>query len=113
MIKLILGAVGLALLGGLGCVHLQPVGPITNPSGTASSAEAPMKVKVSEAKDVAQLPTVRPAPPPPPPAVYVTPGEVTEANHREKVRRLLDEMEADRQAMEAMPRPSEVSVIRR
>jgi hypothetical protein len=108
--KLIFGAVGLALLCGLGCVHLQPVGPLMKPSGEA--AELP-KAKVSEAKDVARMPTVTPLPPPPPPAVYVTPGEVTEANHAEKARRLLDEMEADRKAMEAMPRASEVSVIKR
>lgn len=112
MTKLIFGAVGIALLCGLGCVHLQPVGPITNPTGVAPAADEP-KAKVSEAKDVAQMPTVTPLPPPAPPAVYVTPGEVTEANHAEKVRRLSEEMEADRKAMEAMPRASEVSVIRK
>ena len=111
MTKLIFGAVGLALLCGLGCVHLQPVGPLMKPSGEAA-ADLP-KAKVSEAKEVARMPTLTPLPPPPPPAVYVTPGEVTEANQAEKVRRLLEEMESDRKAMEAMPRPSEVSVIKR
>ena len=112
MTKLIFGAVGLALLCGLGCVHLQPVGPLMNPTGVVPAAESP-KVKETEAKDAVRMPTMTPLPPPPPPAVYVTPGEVTDANHAEKVRRLLDEMEADRKAMEAMPRASEVSVIRK
>ena len=48
------------------------------------------------------MPTVTPLPPPPPPTVYVTPGEVTEANHAEKVRRLLDETEADRKALASL-----------
>lgn len=110
MTKLIFGAVGLALVGGLGCVHLQPVGPITNPAGTVPS---PPPVRATEATDVPRPPAVTPLPPPPPPAVFVTPGEVTETNHPDKVRRLLDELEADRKAMEAMPRASEVSIVRR
>src|SRR5207237_1161101 len=77
----------------------------------ALRATPDVDVKAAAAVTVAP-PTVRPLPRPPPPAVYVTPGEVTEANHAEKVRRLLDEMEADRKALEAMPRASEVSVIR-
>ena len=112
MTRFLFAVVGLTLMCGLGCLHLQPVGPLMNPTG-ATPADDPPKTKASEAKDMAAMPTVTPLPPPPPPAVYVTPGEVTEANHAEKARRLLDEMEADRKAMEAMPRASEVSVIKR
>ena len=89
-------ALGFALIGlgsGVGCVTLQPVGPLAHKLGSPTGP--------------------KPAPPAPvPPALLVTPGEVTEANHKQSVRRLIEEMEADRKAMESMPRTAEVSVIK-
>jgi hypothetical protein len=98
----------LVLLPGLGCVHLQPVGPFAGqyagPAPASPAAGIPTPVP---------KPIVRPAPAPAPPALLVTPGEVTEANHADAARRLMEELEADRRSMEAMPRPAEISVIRR
>jgi hypothetical protein len=59
----------------------------------------------------APKPVIQPAPAPAPPALLVTPGEVTEANGADAARRLMEELEADRRSMEAMPRPAEISVI--
>jgi hypothetical protein len=111
MTRLALGL--LVLLPGLGCVHLQPVGPLAKEfAGPAPASPAP-GVTVTAPKDVAPKPVVQPAPAPAPPALLVTPGEVTEANHTDAARRLMEELEADRRAMESMPRPAEISVIKR
>lgn len=105
---------GILLLAGAGCVHLQPVGPL---AGTFGAKEPPAtspapNVKATAARE-APKPVIQPAPPPPPPALLVTPGEVTEANYQDAAHRLMREMEADREALEAMPRYSEISVIKR
>jgi hypothetical protein len=96
---MLIGVVGLSL----GCVHIQPVGPFAD--GMTSKAKTPPEAEVPE-------PEVRSAPKPTPPALYVTPGEVTPANAADAVKRLQQEMEIDRRAMEAMPKYSEVSVIK-
>ena len=43
----------------------------------------------------------------------VLPGDVTEANPDQATRRLQDEMDADRKAIDLMPRYSEVSTVKR
>lgn len=108
MNKLVLGL--LTLLPGVGCVTLQPVGPLT--TGPTSASPAP-GVTVTAPKDVASTPIIQPAPAPAPPALLVTPGEVTDANHADAARRLMEELEADRRSMEATPRPAVISVIKR
>ena len=114
MTRLLTGFSALVLLTGVGCLHIQPVGVMAKTLGTSPSPTRPAPgVTVVPAREVSQGPVVQPAPAPAPPALLVTPGEVTGANHQEKVRRLMEEMEADRRAMEAIPRPSEVSVIKR
>jgi hypothetical protein len=108
MNKLVLGL--LVLLPGLGCVHLQPVGPLAKDlAGLAPVSPAPGVTAPTEA---APKPIVQSAPAPAPPALLVTPGEVTEANHTDAARRLMEELEADRRSMEATPRPAEISVVK-
>ena len=99
---------------GTGCVHLQPIGPMAATLGKPQ----PMK-RTAEGARVAEIgpnmttvALMRPALPPPPPAMLVTPAEVTESNHQQATRRLLEEMEADRKSLETMPRYSEISVVR-
>lgn len=95
---------------GLGCVHLQPVGPF---AGKLASPTGPKPAPAgTPTANAPVMPPLQPAPAPVPPALLVTPGEVTEANQKQSVRRLIDEMEADRKAMESMPRSAEVSVIK-
>lgn len=103
---------GIALLGlaSGGCLTMQPVGPFANQIAGSRPKPTP-GTTVTAARD-AVPPALPPAPPPAPPALMVTPGEVTEANHKQSARRLVDEMEADRKAMDAMPRYAEVSVIK-
>ncbi len=104
-------ALGFALIGlgsGVGCVTLEPVGPFANKLGSPAGP----KPAPSAAPTGPVMPPLQPAPAPVPPALLVTPGEVTEANHKQSVRRLIEEMEADRKAMESMPRTAEVSVIK-
>jgi hypothetical protein len=102
------------LLAGVGCVHLQPVGPFAKElAGSPPPASPAPGVTVTAPKDAGAAPIVQPAPAPPPPALLVTPGEVTESNFQEAARRLTEELEADRRSMDAMPRQAEISVIRR
>jgi hypothetical protein len=101
---------GLILVAGTtGCVHFQPIGPLADalpgtvpPAPTALADDAPVPE-----------PIVRPAPRPTPPTVYVTPAEVTPLNAEEALKRLGQELDADRRAMEAMPSITEVSILKR
>lgn len=98
------------VLGHCGCVGLRPVGPMAG-AFTQPAPKPPAGVRTEPAKDGA--PTLPPAPPPPAPALLVSPGEVTDATADEMARKLEAELEADRKSMEAMPRYSEVSVVRK
>jgi hypothetical protein len=109
-------AIAAVVLGsGVGCVHFQPIGPLAD---SLAGSPAPVRqtagkgTTVTAAKDASAMPMLPDAPPPPAPTFLVTPGEVTEANHQNSARRLLDEMEADRKAMESMPKYPEMSIIR-
>ena len=102
----------LATLPGVGCLHLQPIGPLADPSAAATTRPAP-GVTVKTPKEAEARPIVQAAPAPTPPALLVTPAEVTEANHKDAARRLMEELEADRRSMESMPRPAEISVIKK
>ncbi len=102
------------LLPGLGCVHLEPVGPMAKALGTKPAAtSAGPGVKVTAAQDAPMGPIIQNAPPPPLPALLVTPGEVSAANHQDAASRLMREMEADRKAIDSMPRYADVSVIKK
>lgn len=103
-----------ALLGAVGCVSFKPVGPLAKNFSPPPSSNDPVEaaIKVSPVKDAPSGPMIQPAPPPPAPRTDVTPGEVTDQNTGEIIKRLQAELEADRRAAEAMPRPSEVSVVK-
>lgn len=103
------------LLPTVGCFHLQPVGPLAKtfgekPPETPSAPEPKAKAVVD--KEVAAAPVIQAAPPPPLPSLKVTPGEVNANNHQEVARRLMEELEADRKALDSFPRYSEVSVVK-
>ena len=101
-------------LGTVGCVTLKPVGPLAKNMAPAPGSDAPKDAvtKVTPAKDIPSGPIIQPAPAPTPPKTDVTPGEVTESNTADIVRRLQAELDADRKSAEAMPRPSEISLIK-
>lgn len=95
-----------AALGGVGCLHVTPVGPMAKMLGSD-----PKPATVPGAKPSVDPVTV-PAPKPVPPALLVTPGEVSDQNPQDATKKLREELEQDRRSMEAMPRPSEVSVLK-
>lgn len=95
------------LFGTVGCVHLQPVGPMAKMMKPGHPQE-----RVQQAKPVEAAPIITSAPPPPPPSLLVAPGEVGSDNHRDAIKRLTEELESDRKAIETMPRYSEVSVVK-
>lgn len=74
-----------------GCTTITPVGPL--------AGLAPPPKVAPEAQDA----VVRPAPRPTPPAVYVTPAEVTSLNAEDAAKRLQQELDTDRRALDAMP----------
>ena len=101
------------LLGGVGCVHYQPVGPLAKQMGGSRGGPEPSNgVRVMPAQDAAAKPILPAAPPPSPPSVMVTPADVSEANIQQAVQRLTEEMDADRKNTAAMPRYAEVSVVK-
>jgi hypothetical protein len=96
-----------AVLGGSGCLHVTPVGPMAKMLGTDEK-----KPSIDGAKPSPTDPITVPAPKPVPPAMLVTPGEVSDQNPQDATKKLMEEMEQDRRSMESMPRPSEVSVYK-
>jgi hypothetical protein len=99
---------GLALLSGVGCVHVQPVGPLADAMGLPANPPPP-GAKAAAAAGPAPEPVIREAPKPTPPALYVTPGEVSKESDAAAEKRLQQELDTDRRGMEAMPRYAEVS----
>jgi hypothetical protein len=83
----------------VGCMNLQPIGPF---------ADEMARKKIAAEEPVPE-PVVRQAGKPVPPSLMVTPAEITAANAAEAARRLQQELETDRRALEAMPKYSEVS----
>lgn len=85
-----------------GCMHIQPIGPLAETLGTRQA--------LPEAPD--PEPIIRQAGKPTPPALYVTPGEITAATAADAAKRLQQELDTDRRALEAMPVYSEVSNVK-
>ncbi len=109
---LMAAAAAACLTFGPGCLTLTPVGPLAKTLFPPPSAAAPEPgVTVTAAADAGSRPMLAPAPPPPPPTLLVTPGEASAANHQDVARRLVQEMDIDRKAAEAMPSYAEVSVV--
>jgi hypothetical protein len=93
-------------LSGAGCLHVQPVGLGAKMIGVDE------KKSNLGGKPVDEPVTVQ-APKPVPPAMLVTPGEVTDQNPQHATKKLMEELDQDRRNMEAMPRPSDVSVLKK
>lgn len=99
-------AILLPLLASLGCMSVQPVGPMAKMLNYQPTSAV--------AKDQAQSapePVITPAPRPVPPAMLVTSVEVTETNYRQAIEKLIQEMEQDRRTMDSMPKTAEVSYL--
>jgi hypothetical protein len=96
-----------------GCTTITPVGPMAKVFGSASAAPKKVApgVSVSEPIDSAGGPIVQQAPPPPIPTFLVSPGEVTDANTADIVKRVIQEMDADKQALDQFPKYSEISHV--
>jgi hypothetical protein len=92
--KLLLGT--LALLPCVGCMQFRPVG-ILDPEGVSSRPP-----------EVAPLPE---APPPPAPVQMVSPGDIDPSNPQEAVRKLAEEIGADRKAVDHFPNYPRVSKV--
>jgi hypothetical protein len=90
----------------MGCLHVQPIGPLAGQFGTPTPQSPAADPDAPE-------PIVRQSPRPTPPALYVTPAEVTTINVEEAAKRLGEELETDRRSMDAMPNVSEVSVVKK
>ena len=102
---------GLALAASVGCVNVQPVGPLAqamgkNPNPPAKRAAQPK----AEPADV--TPVTVEAQRPAPPAMLVTPGEVSADSHRQAIEQLTRECEQDRSTMPPPPRTAEISRVR-
>lgn len=113
MTRTVYGLFAAGVLSQCGCLGIKPVGPMAElfpPAKPVATKVAP-GVKAEAAKDAAGPPALAPAPPPPAPALLVSPAEVTETTAEETAKRLAAELDADRKAMETMPRYSEVSVV--
>ena len=90
---------GMVLLGGVGCMNIQPVGPM-----------AKMMPPKPKAADPSEPQMVMP-PKPVPPASLIQPSDVTNDNPHVAAQRLMSEFEADRKTMNAT-KTAEVSRIK-
>ena len=93
--------IGLALLGGIGCTNVQPIGPLAKRMGPRP-AEA-------KDKDVPPEPVTVAAPRPVPPAMLIVPGEVTPDNATAAAQKLGNEFEYDWKTLPPAPKTAEVS----
>jgi hypothetical protein len=95
---------GLTLAAAVGCVQMQPVGPLAKVTGTPKGP--------TPAADPADEPVTVPAPRPTAPAMFIVPAEVSADNPTAAAQKLLAEFESDRKTTPPPPRTAEVSVIK-
>ena len=100
-----------ALLVGVGCMHLQPVGPMAATLGVKEPTTNPSSLTTPSIPEPTPEPQMIPAPTPPAPSLLVTPEEIDSSNADEMIQRLKKELETDRQAIDAMPNYSIVSQL--
>ena len=93
--------VALLLLGSLGCMNLQPIGPLARGKG--------LPPKGSLDADSPE-PATTPAPKPVPPAMLIVPGEVSSDNASSAIQKLDNEFEYD---WKTLPSPSKTVEISR
>ena len=101
----LLFGVGVALLGGVGCVQMHPVGPMAKLMGTPKAAPT------DKDKDKDAPPPVTTAQRPAPPAELITPDRVS-ADPAGAAQRVMSEIEADRRTIPGGGRTAEISVYK-
>ena len=101
---------GLLAAPALGCSHFKPVGPFTGKDGPQRNPNQP-NAMVTSPKDIVSMPVFSDAPPPPAPIRSVTPGDVTPGGANDAAKKLMQELEADRKAGDAMPYHAEISRV--
>lgn len=99
-------AIALLLAGSLGCVNVQPVGPMVKVFG-----EKPL-FSTKKTTSVPGGEVLPPAPKPIPPAELVHPDDVTREDPQSVTRKLQTEFEADRKTMPTPPRTAEISIYK-
>ena len=103
---------GLLAAPALGCTSLKPVGPLIGKSTPTRSVDQPNAI-VTSPRDIGVMPMFEDAPPPPPPTRGVTVGDVTPGDAHAAAKKLMQELEQDRKAADAMPNYTEVSRVPR
>jgi len=98
---------GVALLGGVGCVQMHPVGPLAKVTGTPKGGPPPAAAREKEKDAPPAVASHRP----PPPAELITPDKVS-ADPAGAAQRLMSEIEADRKTIPGGGRTAEISVIK-
>jgi len=98
----------------VGCMSFRPTGPIFGEDAVQPTMK-PSKTNPNAmiAIDGVPPPVLPDAPPPPAPVSLVSPGEIDASNHKEAVRKLVEEIELDRKATSEFPNYSSVSKIER
>jgi hypothetical protein len=98
----------------VGCLQFRPTGPIFG--GDAAEPQLkPSKTNPNAmiAVDGTAVPVLPDAPPPPAPAHLVSPGEIDVTNHKDAVRKLMEEIQLDQKAADQFPNYSSVSKVER
>lgn len=98
---------GLMLAAGLGCTHVQPVGPMAKIMGPPKGGAPLESGKVTPPDAVTTA-----APRPTAPASLVGPADVTPDSASIAAQKLMSEIDADRKSMGNAPRTAEVSVYK-
>lgn len=91
---------GLLLIGGLGCTHVQPTGPLAKVTGTPKSAPTAGPLATDKGTTAVQ------ARRPPRPAEMITPGEVSADTAPAAAQKLLSELELDGKTTPNVPHRS-------
>jgi hypothetical protein len=103
--KLLLGT--LLLLPAVGCMSFRPVG-VLDPNGDAKKAVGPEGMRAIDAA-AGRIPD---GPPPPAPVQLINPADIDADDPAEAVRKLSEEIDADRKAVEQFPNYPKVSHVK-
>jgi hypothetical protein len=97
------------LAASIGCVNVQPVGPMVKVFGDKPILALPSKSTKKPGEADAPLP---PAPPPTPPAELIFPENVKPENPQDAAKKLQHEFETDRKTMPTPSRTAEISIYK-
>jgi hypothetical protein len=95
---------GLILFGGVGCLNMQPVGPLTKGKKPMPAADKDPDARPEPVTVAAKRPV--------PPAVLITPGEVTTESVTSDMQKIKNELEYDQKNTPPPPKTAEISHIR-